>query len=206
MMNSSPAVFLATLLLAPTVLAASSADFAVTGTITPNACEPSLSGGGVVDYGKMTAKELSADLPTSLPWQTMQLDIQCEGATFISLSTIDNRAGTSAINDYWHGLGLTADNEKLGATAFGLFNPVADDVTVKTINSTDGGVTWSPSIYLGHYAQTSIAANGGANTPIAVRRFTADLRVYTMVDGTDRLTVLDEVPLDGHATVQLKYL
>jgi len=78
--------------------------------------------------------------------------------------------------------------------------------SVKTINSTDGGVTWLPSIYLGHYTQTSVATNGGANTPIAIRQFSADLRVYTMVDGTDRLTVLDEVPLDGHATVQLKYL
>ncbi|WP_455827204.1 DUF1120 domain-containing protein [Pseudomonas graminis] len=205
-MNSSSAVFLATLLLTPTALAASSADFAVTGTITPNACEPELRGGGVVDYGKMTAKELSADRPTSLPWQTMPLEIQCDAATFISLSTIDNRAGTSAINDHWHGLGLSANDEKLGATAFGLFNPVADGVTVRTINSTDGGATWSPSIYLGHYAQTSIAANGGANTPIAVSHFTAELRVYTMIDGTDRLTVLDEVRLDGHATLQLKYL
>jgi hypothetical protein len=39
-----------------------------------------------------------------------------------------------------------------------------------------------------------------------VRHFSADLRVYTMVNSTDRLTVLDEVPLDGHATVELKYL
>lgn len=206
MMNSSPAVFLATLLLAPTVLAASSTDFAVTGTITPNACEPMLSGGGVVDYGKMPAKELNTDSPTSLQPQTMQMEVLCEAPTFIALSTIDNRTGTSAINDYWHGLGLTDSGEKLGATAFGLLNPVADGVTVKTINSTDGGVTWLPSIYLGHYTQTSVATNGGANTPIAIRQFSADLRVYTMVDGTDRLTVLDEVPLDGHATVQLKYL
>ncbi|WP_421524208.1 DUF1120 domain-containing protein [Pseudomonas yamanorum] len=205
-MNSSSAVFLATLLLAPTVLAASSADFAVTGTITPNACEPMLSSGGVVDYGKMTAKELSADRPTSLPWQTMQLEILCEAPTFIGLSTIDNRSGTSAINDYWHGLGLTSEDEKVGSTAFGLFNPVADGASVKTINSTDGGTTWLPSIYLGHYTQTSVAAAGSANTPIAVRHFSADLRVYTMVNSTDRLTVLDEVPLDGHATVELKYL
>jgi len=206
MMNSSPAVFLATLLLAPTVLAASTADFAVTGTITPNACEPMLSSGGVVDYGKMPAKELNSASPTSLLPQTMQLEIQCEAPTFIALSTIDNRAGTAAINQNWHGLGTTANDEKLGSAGFGLYNAMADGVAAKTITSIDGGATWIPSVLLGHHVITSIAAAGNSVTPIAVTRFNADLRVYTMVDGTDRLTVLDEVPLDGHATVQLKYL
>jgi hypothetical protein len=205
-MNSSSAVFLATLLLAPTVLAASSTDLAVTGTITPNACEPMLSSGGVVDYGKMAAKELSADRPTSLQWQVMQLEILCDAPTFIALNTIDNRAGTAAINQNWHGLGTTTNDEKLGSTGFGLYNAVADGLAAKTITSTDGGATWSPSVFLGHSLITSIAAAGNSVTPIAVERFSADLRVYTMVDGTDRLTVLDEVPLDGHATVQLKYL
>jgi hypothetical protein len=205
-MNFSPAVLFTALLLAPAVQAASSADFAVTGTITPSACGPTLSSGGVVDYGKMTAKELSADTPTSLTPQTMQLEIQCEEATFIALSTIDNRAGTSAINQNWHGLGMTGNNEKLGSAGFGLFNPVADGVAVKTVTSTDGGATWLPSVSLGHTRQTSIAAAGPSHAPIAVKRFTADLRLFTMIDGTDRLTVLEEVPLDGHATVQLKYL
>lgn len=205
-MNSSPAVFLAALLLAPTVLAASRADFAVTGIITPSACDPTLSGGGVVDYGKMPAKALSADLPTSLAPQTMQLEILCEAPTFLAMTTFDNRAGTSAINRNWHGLGTTANNEKLGSAGFGLYNAVADGVAAQIITSTDGGASWRPSVLLGPHLQTSVAAAGTVYTPIAVTRFTADLRLYTMIDGTDRLTVLDEVPLDGNATVQLKYL
>ena len=205
-MNASPIVFLATLLLTPTVLAASSADFAVTGTITPNACEPMLSGGGIVDFGKMTAKELSADRPTSLPRQTVQLAIQCDAPTFLALSTIDNRPGTSAINPNWHGLGTTTDDEKLGSVGFGLYNQIADGVAVQTITSENGGASWIPSVYLGSNVLTAISALGGSYTPIAVTRFTADLNLYTVIDGTDRLTVLDEVPLDGHATVQLKYL
>ncbi|AUG06016.1 DUF1120 domain-containing protein [Pseudomonas sp. S09G 359] len=204
-MNFSPAVFLAAVLLAPTALAASNTDFAVIGIITPNACDPKLSGGGVVDYGKMTAKELSADLPTSLTPQTMQLEILCDAPTFLAMSTFDNRAGTSAINQNWHGLGMTANNEKLGSAGFGLFNPVADGVAAKIIVSSDGGATWRPSVSLGPHLQTAIAVGTGL-TPIAVTRFTAELRLFTMIDGTDRLTVLDEVPLDGNATVQLKYL
>ncbi len=204
-MNFSPAVFLSAVLLAPTALAASNADFAVIGIITPNACDPKLSGGGVVDYGKMTAKELSADLPTSLAPQTMQLEILCDAPTFLAMSTFDNREGTSAINQNWHGLGMTSNNEKLGSAGFGLFNPVADGVAARIIASSDGGATWRPSVSLGPHLQTAIAV-GTSLTPIAVRRFTAELRLFTMIDGTDRLTVLDEVPLDGNATVQLKYL
>ena len=40
-------------------MAASSVDLSVKGVITPNACTPSLSGGGVVDYGKISAKDLN---------------------------------------------------------------------------------------------------------------------------------------------------
>ncbi|MHA6577529.1 DUF1120 domain-containing protein [Pseudomonas yamanorum] len=205
-MNSSPVVFLATLLLAPAVFAASSTDLAVKGTITPNACDPTISGGGVVDYGKMTAKDLSADKPTSLPRQTLQLRIECNQKTLLAFSTIDNRAGTSAINENWHGLGMTPDDEKLGSTGFGLYNAVADDAPAKTLVSSDGGITWRPSVFLGHTSLTAIGAAGNSLVPIAVTRFTADLSLYTMIDGADRLTVLDEIPLDGHATLQMKYL
>ncbi|WDU61342.1 DUF1120 domain-containing protein [Pseudomonas poae] len=205
-MNSSPAVFLAAVLLAPSVLADSSADFAVIGTITPNACAPSISGGGVVDYGKMTAKELSADRPTSLTPQTLQLEILCEAPTFLALSTIDNRAGTAAVNSNWHGLGLTPGNEKLGSVGFGLYNKMADGVAVRTATSSDGGATWIPSVFLGHNLLTAIIPATSGSSPIAVTHFTADLRLYTMIDASDRLTVLEEVPLDGYATVQMKYL
>ncbi|MGA9702732.1 DUF1120 domain-containing protein [Pseudomonas sp.] len=205
-MNASPVVFLATLLLAPPVLAASTTDFTVKGTITPNACDPMLSGGGVVDYGKMTAKALIPDAPTSLPPQVMQLEIQCDSPTFLALNTIDNRAGSSAISPRAHGLGMTPNDEKLGSVNFGLYNAVADGNVVRTITSQDGGATWQPSVMLSHYVMTAIGRADFSLTPIAVTRFTADLRLYTMIDGTDRLTVLDEVPMDGHVTVQMTYL
>jgi type 1 fimbria pilin len=205
-MNSSPVVFLAALLLAPSAFAASSTDLVVQGSITPNACDPTISGGGVVDYGKMTAKDLSADQPTLLPRQTLQLSIQCNNPTLLAFNTIDNRAGSSAINQHWHGLGMTPDNEKLGSSGFGLYNAVADDQPARTLTSTDGGVTWMHSVFLGHSTLTAIGAAGTSQVPIAVTRFTADLSLYTVIDSADRLTVLDEIPLDGYATLQLIYL
>ena len=59
---------------APYALAASSTDLTVTGIITPNACTPTLSGGGIVDHGKFSAKDLNAGHETTaLPTETLQL-------------------------------------------------------------------------------------------------------------------------------------
>ncbi|MDY7535263.1 DUF1120 domain-containing protein [Pseudomonas sp. Bout1] len=205
-MKPSSVVFLTTLLLAPAAFAASTTDLVVQGVITPDACEPSLSGGGVVDYGKMTAKDLTPDRPTSLPTQSLQLGIQCNNSTLLAFSTIDNRAGSSAINDHMHGLGMTPDNEKLGSAGFGLYNAVADDAPARTLTSDNGGVSWTPSVRLGPLTLTAIGAAGNSMVPIAVRRFTADLRLYTQINSADRLTILEEIPLDGHVTLQMKYL
>lgn len=103
------------LLFTPTVFAASNTDLAIKGSITPSACELLMSSGGVVDFGKMSAKTLNAEQFTSLPNQAMEFSVRCEGPTFFTLNTIDNRAGSSANHDNWHGLGMTPDGEKLGA-------------------------------------------------------------------------------------------
>lgn len=204
-MNTFVPPLLLTLLFAPPVFAASSTDLSLRGAITPNACEPTISGGGTVDYGKMSAKTLDPELPTSLPRQSMQLSVRCEGPTFFTLTTFDNRSGSSAIHDDWHGLGMTPNDEKLGSVGFSLYNPVADTAAVRMILSDDGGATWHPGAVLGHQLLTAVAL-GNALTPIAVKDFDADLMVLTKIAHANSLTLTDEVPLDGHATVQLNYL
>lgn len=205
---SRPLITLAATLLitgASPVLAASSTDLSVSGIITPASCTPSLSGGGVVDHGKLTAKDLNPQKPTSLQAAEMLLEVQCEGPTFFTLTTVDNRAGSSAINPALHGLGMVNDDQRLGSVAFGLFDPIADNTPVDAILSNDGGATWRPSAYLGHTGMTSFAAPGDAYTPIAVQILSARLRAFTMIAPASDLTLLDEVPIDGLATLQLKY-
>lgn len=206
-MHFAHAIPLTALLLAasPLTLAASTTDLAVKGTITPSACAPLISGGGVVDFGKMSAKSLNAEQHTVLPNQNMQLSVRCEGPTFFTLNTIDNRAGSSANHDHWHGLGMTPNDEKIGGSIFHLYTPVADGAAARIITSSDGGATWDPTNQLNHIWLTAVASSNGL-VPIAVRDFDAQIRLYTHVAPADRLTLLDEVPIDGHATVQLKYL
>lgn len=201
------AVPLAALLLSTSSLtfAASSQDLTVRGSITPSACDPVVSGGGNVDFGKVSVRDLNADTYTDLPKETMLLKVRCQGPTFFTLNTIDNRAGTSANHFSWHGLGTTANNENLGDAGLGLYMPVADGVPVRTITSRDGGVTWMPSVMLSHTVLTAVASSDGV-VPIAIEELDAEIRLITHIAPANNLTLTDEVPIDGHATVQVNYL
>jgi hypothetical protein len=206
-MTRTTTALLATLLIAsaPQTFGASGTDLSVTGQITPSSCIPNLSGGGIVDHGKLTVKDLDPDLPTRLETANLQLEITCEAQTLFTLSTVDNRAGTSAIHPASHGLGKTADEQMLGSVAFSVLDPVADSVPVRTLLSSNGGASWRPSTYLGHAGLTAFAAPGDLDTPIALKVLTARLSAFTTLVRATDLTLLDEVPIDGQATLQLKY-
>jgi type 1 fimbria pilin len=91
-----------------TAQAASGIDLNVTGLVTPSACEPSLSNGGLYDLGKIAARELTLDAPTVLPPHSLQLTINCEASTLLALEPRDNRLGSSYAGDqsFKFGLGL----------------------------------------------------------------------------------------------------
>lgn len=193
------------LLLCPPAFANSNTELLVQGVITPSACAPVVSGGGIVDFGKVSVKDLNADTYTDLPRETLLLSVRCEGPTIFTLNTIDNRAGTAASHFSWHGLGMTPSDEKVGDAGLGLYSPVADGIPVRTITSRDGGVTWIPSVMLSHTLLTAVADSDGL-APIAIQALDAEIRLITHIAPASNLTLTDEVPIDGHATVQVNYL
>jgi type 1 fimbria pilin len=206
-MNTPLSLLAAVLLLtgAPPALANSNTDLTVTGMITPSACEPSLSSGGVVEHGKVEMKDLDPDQPTRLETGTLYLEVNCEAATLFTLTTVDNRSGSSAIHPTHHGLGIVNDDEKLGSVALGLFDAIADGAAVKTIMSRDEGASWRVSSYLGHAGRTAFAALNAPGTPIAIKVLRARLTAFTTIVRASDLTLTDEIPIDGHVTVQLNY-
>lgn len=206
-MNHCINALLASLLVAnaTAALAASNTDLSVTGMITPNACTPGLSEDGKVDHGKLTKRDLHPDRTTLLPRNTLQLEVRCEGATLFALTTLDNREGSAVIPNH-HGLGMTPNNEKLGSVSMGLSNPVADTAAVRTIVSLDGGASWVAGTQLSHLSLLAVASAANPTQPIAVTNFDADITLNTRIARADGLTLTDEVPLDGHVTVELRYL
>ncbi|MBI6553116.1 DUF1120 domain-containing protein [Pseudomonas veronii] len=198
---------LASLLLAnvPSALASSQAELSVSGVITPKACTPGLAEGGTIDHGKVTVRDLNQDRDTLLPRNTLHLNVRCEGSTLFAMTTIDNRHGTSVIPNH-HGLGTTPNDEKLGSVSLSLSNPMADTMAVRTIVSLDGGTTWTPGTQLGHLNLLAVAAMDNPTQPMAVTIFEADIVLYTRIARADGLTLTDEVLVDGHATLEMKYL
>src|SRR3989344_2064591 len=154
--------------IAPYALAAPSTDLTVIGTITPNACTPTLSGGGVVDHKTISSNDLNQDKSTNLPDKTLQLSVSCGSAIAFRLKPIDNRIG-SGIGSNLFGLGYINGNQKLGSVDVQIRAPLADGVPVQPLQSNDDGNTWFQSAFLAPSTLAAFRSTGGPYTPIAIK-------------------------------------
>lgn len=189
---------------APYALAASSTDLTVTGVITPKACTPSLSGGGLVDVGKVEVKDLNPTRYTIVGEQPMQLTVACDAPTPFAINAIDNKAGTSSSDSYF-GLGLTSNNEKIGYFTPLIKSALADGQPAQSIKSIDNGASW---IRIAQILKNSLTSTSAVGTliPIAVKDLTVELTIQTLIARADSLTLTDDVAIDGSATFEMKYL
>ena len=99
-MNHYFTAFITTLLVGTTqgALAASAVDLTVKGTLTPVACTPGLSNNGLVDYGKISYKDLNVDKRTQLQDRHLDFTIQCDGPERFALVMRDNRDGSAIVS------------------------------------------------------------------------------------------------------------
>lgn len=86
-----------TLISTSSAFAADSVDLSVGGTIAPVACVPTLSGGGIIDYGDIKADTLSKNDYTTLPKKTLDIAITCDGMTMAAVHAINNRIGSVGV-------------------------------------------------------------------------------------------------------------
>lgn len=208
-MNTLIKTLIATLVLsgAGNAMAASSVDLTVRGLITPSACEPTLSSGGVYDIGKISAKDLKPDADTNLGEQVLQLTVTCDAPTLMAIATQDNRAGSSSGDGPTRfGLGLINGTEKLGYLEMWLSSMLADGVEGKPIVSRDGGATWSRGATIERDAISSFSINTTPDVPNPVQLLTADLGLTASIAPTSGLTLTNEVAIDGSVTLTVKYL
>lgn len=189
--------------------AASTVDLNVNGKITPSACEPGLSNGGVYDLGKVAAKDLNVDQPTPLAAHNLQLTLTCQALTLVAIKPRDNRQGShfDSGNPLKFGLGLVNGNEKVGSMTLGLKSIVADGAPMYGITSV-GRNTWAPSDLLSPTFLTSFTHNRSIPDPAPspVQRLTADVMIEPRIAPANTLTLTSEVPIDGAATLEITYL
>ncbi|USW96986.1 DUF1120 domain-containing protein [Pseudomonas proteolytica] len=193
------------LLVTPSVYAASSIDLAVRGKITPSACTPAFAGSNIIEHGKIAAKDLRQDNPTSLPKANVKLSITCEASTFFAIKPLDNRSGTSN-SPVKFGLGFVNGDKKLGNFYLMPMNMLADGIAVQPIASNNGGNTWYAEWLWELWTLWGAGAMDDASTLLPSKVLEIDLEVGTSIARADQFDLSEEVDIDGSATLEVVYL
>jgi hypothetical protein len=189
---------------APYALANSTTELTVTGLITPAACVPELSNGGIVEHGKVSAKDLKQTTETLLARHTLQFRVLCDSATLYTLKPIDNRPNTGHDGDLF-GLGKINGDQKLGGFQGLIRNAIADNVPATVLNSRNNGDTWVQTSYMRPTTINAFGSPADPTTPIAIKELLADLQISTYIARADSLDLTAEAPINGSATLEIKY-
>jgi type 1 fimbria pilin len=208
-MNRYSPTLVTALLLACAPVAFATPDLSVTGVITPSACTPFLSSAGIIDFGKLPAKDLNKTIPTRLPLATLQLAVMCNGPTSFALQMEDDQKDSSSNPITMFGLGKTQNAENIGNYLIDLKNPVADSAPTTEIHSLDGGNSWLPAAGQVVTPLLMVAfgdQSSGLWAPIPIIQLTADIRVNAQINPAENLTLNQEVPITGKAIIEVQYL
>lgn len=212
-MNTSLIVL--TLALSPLAMAASTVDLNVNGLITPVACTPILSAGGLVDFGKISQQDLNLTSGTRLPVKSLTLTVNCNGAARYALRMRDNRDGTAHVNsEIYYGLGLDSSGNKVGVYSLS-FDPtqtVADTLPdLYGTESTTGGLAWRTSnrnpIDIGSKSLLGFTDTEGSTAgPSAIQTLTSTLTLEAVINARQELDLSTDIRMDGSGTLEVVYL
>ncbi len=182
----------------------------------PAACEANLSNGGIVDFGRMWAKSLSADKETGLASRNLMLSIGCDGPTHFALRMQDNRKGsaTGGTDETAYGLGVDDSRNKIGRyyLYFDPFDLRADALAqVYRTDSTTAGVAWSSSsaypIPIGSNSLLGFTETPGSHAgPTAIQNLSGQISVRAVLSPMNSLDLRTDVVLDGSGTIEIIYL
>ncbi|WP_017736728.1 DUF1120 domain-containing protein [Pseudomonas sp. CBZ-4] len=202
-------------LLSGTAHAASTAELTVKGLITPMACTPLLSSGGLVDFGKISRNDLNLTNGTRLPHKYLTLTVNCNAAGRFALRMRDNRDGTAHVNsEIFYGLGRDSAGNKIGvySVSFDPKQTVVDDLAVVYgTESTTGGLAWRTSnlnpIDVGSRSLLGFTdVVGSMAGPSAIQTLTSTLKLEATINARQNLDLSVETPMDGSATLEVVYL
>lgn len=197
--------------------ASTSAELIVRGTIKPAACNLSMTGGGIINYGDIPSGQLSPTAFTPLAERTTPLSINCGttaaqfGLKFVDLQAgskvpgILNALGSGYTEAHNYGLG-TASGRRTGGFAVTLrdlrssttvLSPIVRVSTGAWQNS-DGKVAQSPSQHSWRSSTTVV--------PAMINQLTGTIAVRAVINRGQDLDLSRDITLDGRATLELNYI
>lgn len=209
MMNRTLRLCAALLLLntGSSVFARSATDMTVSGLVTPSSCTIALSGSGVIDHGTIPAHTLNQEAPTPLPSQWLEVEIICSGPMLFALIGLDSREDSSTAPESTYGLGTNPNvpTEQLGSVGLAFETAQGDGQVMQSLASSSQGGGWSPQPAI--YPRTLMGfARPGRPFPEPIVTLNTRIRAQTIINPANRLTLKQDVPLDGSLVLDLRYL
>ncbi|EOJ6001271.1 DUF1120 domain-containing protein [Cronobacter sakazakii] len=232
MFNKASLAGILMMALAGAAHAADTVDLQVKGTLVVNACTPSLSGNGEVDFGHIPLSNLSKTDTNQLGSRSsLVLTITCDSAMPLGWTMVDNRNDTVQVltikngkwdgsdvtgAEYEFGLGKTAGGVKIGAYSVYVDkgNVLADGVNAKMMY-TDGDpadktkwvVSGAGEVKSNSSRVYSVEAESSSDGTVLPAKITTwPIKVAAAIQGTDILAISDDTNLDGSATISLVYI
>lgn len=195
--------------------AASSVDLNVQGRITPTACTPRLSSGGMIDYGTISQQDLNLATGTRLPVKSLQVSLACDGPSRFALRMRDNRDGSATVNsEIYYGLGLDGSGNRVGLYSMS-FDPthtlIDTAAQVYGTESTTGGLAWRTAnlnpISIGATSYLGFTQLEGSTAgPSAIQELISTVKIEAVINARQNLDLSQDVRLDGSATMEVLYL
>ncbi|KRP63113.1 DUF1120 domain-containing protein [Pseudomonas trivialis] len=194
--------------------ATTSAQLVVRGTITPAACNLSLAGSGIIDYGTIRSGELSQAAFNPREERSTSLVVNC-GATpaRFGISFTDLQAGSKVAGILGSGFS-EAQNFGLGAVGgrrTGGYSITLRDLRTSGIalypimrsgagawQSSDGKVAQSPNQY--SWRNATILA------PASINQLSGTIAIKAVINRAQNLDLSRDISIDGRATLVLSYI
>lgn len=205
-------------LISGAAVAGPTAELKVTGTIKPPACTPSFSGGGVVNYGVIPAASLTTGQYKTLDKKQITFQVNCDAPVKMGVTYTDNRAasrvsgivaGVSANSAERFNFGLgTVAGKNVGGYALTLDTTAttADGNQIDNIYSSNIANGWAIAATGLDNANSFSFAQKGQTQPLAIKSLNAVINVQAVLNKPENLPLNQDVPLDGSATIEVKYL
>lgn len=220
--------FTASMLVSFLAQATDTAELSVKGVIRPTACAPSLSGGGLVNYGLIESTHLSANQATALEPKTVSFTMTCSAPARVALRLIDNRSDSivpGLVNHlvgefipYTKAYGLgAADGTNIGAYVVELdlnsFSGTAveggENMHAEPLTGTSS--QWLQGSFMKYfgtdpYSRLKAFKSSSGTGPGAWSSLAGNLIVSPIIDQRSKLPLTEEINLDGSATLEVIYL
>ncbi len=200
---------------------AQSAALLVKGTVSPSACTPTLTNGGVLNWGAIPADTLSYNAPTHLLPKTIDFSIACSAATSIAIRTVDNSAATRvpgialtreggvAPNEAIYGLGAVA-GKNIGAYTVRDYGAATTGTASLATLVQNGGGAWRlhpGNALMASTSRYTWAAEGSASpNPGAHKNLSIPLEITPTLNKRSELPIGNAFTLNGSVSIELDYL